>query len=82
MIDIVKMILPLEPKLKAGIQTIHREPDNQTGPWQPQIDELVDFVTLIDKTGDYLGWNHLSMPLPFFDPFQRLHVAVVSRRLC
>ena len=46
MIDIgVKMILPLEPKLKVGIQTIHREPDNQTGPWQPQIDELVDFVT-------------------------------------
>ena len=50
MIDIgVKMILPLEPKLKVGIQTIPREPDNHTGPWQPQIDELVDFVTLIDK---------------------------------
>ena len=85
MIDIgVKMILPLEPKLKVGIQTIHREPDNQTGPWQPQIDELVDFVTLIDKTGFDSIWvgDHLSMPLPFFDPFQMLaQAAVVSRRL-
>ena len=85
MIDIgVKMILPLEPKLKVGIQTIHREPDNQTGPWQPQIDELVDFVKLIDKTGFDSIWvgDHLSMPLPFFDPFQMLaQAAVVSRRL-
>ena len=78
------MTLPIDEKLKIGIQTIHREPDDQNGPWLPKIDELVDFVQLIDKSGFDSLWvgDHLSMPLPFFDPFQQLaQAAVASRRL-
>ena len=78
------MTLPIDKKLKIGIQTIHREPDDQNGPWLPKIDELVDFVQLVDKSGFDSLWvgDHLSMPLPFFDPFQQLaQAAVASRRL-
>lgn len=78
------MTLPIDEKLKIGIQTIHREPDDQNGPWLPKIDELVDFVQLVDKSGFDSLWvgDHLSMPLPFFDPFQQLaQAAVASRRL-
>ncbi|MBH67320.1 MAG: hypothetical protein CMM58_03110 [Rhodospirillaceae bacterium] len=78
------MTLPIEKKLKIGIQTIHREPDDQSGSWQPRIDELTNFVEFVDKSGFDSLWvgDHLSMPLPFFDPFLQLaQAAVVSRRL-
>ena len=46
------MVLPIDETLKIGIQTIHREPDDQHGPWLPKIDELVEFVqhSLINLT--------------------------------
>ena len=78
------MTFPIDEQLKIGIQTIHREPDDQHGPWLPKIDELVEFVQLVDKSGFDSLWvgDHLSMPLPFFDPFQQLaQAAVASRRL-
>ena len=45
------MALPLDPTLKIGMQTIHRQPDNQTGPWHPTVEQLVTFVQAIDKAG-------------------------------
>ncbi|MCA8926979.1 MAG: LLM class flavin-dependent oxidoreductase [Alphaproteobacteria bacterium] len=78
------MALPLDTGLKIGIQTIHREPDNQSGPWLPRIDDLVSFVETVDRAGFDSLWvgDHLSMPLPFFDPLLLLaQAAVVSRRL-
>jgi len=78
------MILPLDTDLQIGIQTIHRQPDDQAGPWLPRIDELVHFVEAVDKAGFDSLWvgDHLSMPLPFFDPLLLLaQAAVVSRRL-
>jgi probable F420-dependent oxidoreductase len=78
------MALPLDTGLKIGIQTIHRQPDDQTGPWQPTVAQLVDFVRAVDAAGFDSLWlgDHLSMPLPFFDPFQLLaQAAVASPRL-
>ena len=78
------MTLPLEDTFRIGMMTIHREPDDQVGPWQPQIDQLVNNVQAIDQAGFDSLWvgDHLSMPLPFLDPFQLLaQAAVVSRRL-
>jgi len=78
------MALPLDRRLRLGISTIHREPDTITGPWQPRIDDLVRFVELVDRAGFDALWvgDHLSMPIPFLDPFLLLaQAAVVSRRL-
>ncbi len=78
------MSLPLDHGLKIGIQTIHRQPDDQIGPWLPAIDDLVRFVEAVDKAGFDSLWvgDHLSMPLPFFDPLLLLaQAAVVSRRM-
>jgi len=78
------MALPLDDGLKIGIQTIHRQPDLQEGPWLPKIDEMERFIDSVDKAGFDSVWvgDHLSMPLPFFDPFLLIaQAAVVSRRL-
>ena len=78
------MTLPLASRLKLGMMTIHREPDELSGPWEPRIDDLVTFVQAVDRAGFDSLWvgDHLSMPLPFLDPFQLLaQAAVASRRL-
>ena len=38
------MPLPLDDRLKIGIQTIHRRTEPATGPWLPRIAELVELV--------------------------------------
>ncbi len=76
--------LPLDRRLKIGIQTIHRQPDTQEGPWLPRIDEMARFIETVDRAGFDSVWvgDHLSMPLPFFDPLLLIaQAAVVSRRL-
>ena len=78
------MALPLDTEFRIGMMTIHRQPDEQDGPWQPRIDQLVEFVQTVDAAGFDSLWvgDHLSMPLPFLDPFQLLaQAAVASRRL-
>lgn len=78
------MTLPLDDRLLIGVQTIHREPDERDGPWAPRIDDLVAFVESADRAGFDSLWvgDHLSMPLPFLDPFLLLaQAAVASRRL-
>ncbi len=78
------MTLVLESNLQIGIQTIHRRTEPATGPWLPTIDELVAFVELVDRSGYDSLWvgDHISFPVPIFDPMLQLaQAAVVSRRL-
>jgi probable F420-dependent oxidoreductase len=76
--------LVLETRLRIGIQTIHRRTEPSLGPWLPTIDELVTFVELVDRCGYDSLWvgDHISFPVPIFDPLLQLaQAAVVSRRL-
>lgn len=78
------MNLPLDPTLKLGIQTIHRRTEPATGVWEPRIDDLVSFVEMVDRCGYDSIWlgDHVSFPIPFFDPLMMIaQAAVVSRRL-
>jgi alkanesulfonate monooxygenase SsuD/methylene tetrahydromethanopterin reductase-like flavin-dependent oxidoreductase (luciferase family) len=78
------MTLVLENKLRFGIQTIHRRTEPSTGPWLPTIDEMAAFVELVDRCGYDSLWvgDHISFPVPIFDPLLQLaQAAVVSRRL-
>jgi len=78
------MDLTLDSKLRIGIQTIHRRTEPSTGPWMPAIDELVAFVEMVDRCGYDSLWvgDHISFPVPIFDPILQLaQAAVASRRL-
>lgn len=78
------MALPLDDKLKIGIQTIHRQAESDGGPWRPRIDELVEFVELVDESGFDSIWlgDHVSFTIPILDPLLVLaQAAVASRRL-
>ena len=78
------MKLVLDDKLRIGIQTIHRRTEPASGPWLPMINELVGFVELVDRCGYDSLWvgDHISFPVPIFDPMLQLaQAAVVSRRL-
>ena len=78
------MELPLDERLSVGLQTIHRRTEPANGPWLPRIDEMCALVELIDRSGFDLLWvgDHISFPLPIFDPLLQLaQAAVVSRRL-
>lgn len=76
--------LPLDSRLLIGIQTIHRRTEPATAPWLPRIDELVELVELVDRSGYDLLWvgDHISFAVPVLDPLLQLaQAAVVSRRL-
>jgi probable F420-dependent oxidoreductase len=76
--------LPLDSRLRVGIQTIHRRTEPATGPWLPKIDELVELVELVDRSGYDSLWvgDHISFAVPILDPLLQLaQAAVVSRRL-
>ena len=78
------MVLPLDDRLRIGIQTIHRRTEPATGPWLPTIDELVALVELVDRSGYDSLWvgDHISFAVPVLDPLLQLaQAAVVSRRL-
>src|SRR5215471_2380480 len=78
------MNLPLEPKLKIGVQTIHRRTEPAAGPWLPSIDEMRAFVELVDQCGFDSLWvgDHISFAVAILDPLLQLaQAAVVSRRL-
>ena len=78
------MDLILDDTLRIGIQTIHRRTEPATGPWLPTINELVSFVELVDRCGYDSLWtgDHISFPVPIFDPMLQLaQAAVASRRL-
>ena len=76
--------LILNDRLCVGIQTISRRTEPAIGPWLPKIDDLVSFVELVDRSGYDSLWvgDHISFPIPIFDPMLQLaQAAVVSRRL-
>jgi probable F420-dependent oxidoreductase len=78
------MDLPLEPKLKIGVQTIHRRTEPATAPWLPSIDEMRELVELVDHCGFDSLWvgDHISFAVAILDPLLQLaQAAVVSRRL-
>jgi probable F420-dependent oxidoreductase len=78
------MDLPLDDRLRIGVQTIHRRTEPAEGPWLPTIDELSTLVGLVDRGGYDSLWvgDHISFPLAIFDPLLQLaQAAVVSRRL-
>jgi probable F420-dependent oxidoreductase len=78
------MHLPLNDRLRIGVQTIHRRTEPAEGPWLPTIDEMRTLVELVDHGGYDSLWvgDHISFALPMFDPFLQLaQAAVVSRRL-
>src|ERR1700751_2201217 len=78
------MDLPLDDRLRIGVQTIHRRTEPADGPWLPTIDEMHTLVELVDRAGYDSLWvgDHISFPLSIFDPLLRLaKAAVVSRRL-
>jgi probable F420-dependent oxidoreductase len=78
------MNLPLESKLQIGVQTIHRRTEPATAPWLPSIDDLHEFVELVDQSGFDSLWvgDHISFPVAILDPFLQLaQAAMVSRRL-
>ena len=45
------MDLPLDDRLRLGVQTIHRRTEPAAGPWLPAIDEMVELVGLVDRSG-------------------------------
>jgi probable F420-dependent oxidoreductase len=76
--------LPLESRLHIGIQTIHRRTEPTTSAWLPRINELVELVELVDRSGYDSLWvgDHISFAVPILDPLLQLaQAAVVSRRL-
>lgn len=78
------MGLQLASKLSIGVQSIHRLTEPATGPWRPGIDEMVELVQLVDRTGFDSLWcgDHISFPAAILDPMLQLaQAAVVSRRL-
>jgi probable F420-dependent oxidoreductase len=78
------MALPLDDRLRIGVQTIHRRTEPAEGPWLPTIDEMCTLVELVDRSGYDSIWvgDHISFPLSIFDPLLQLaQAAVVSRRL-
>jgi len=78
------MDLPLNDRLRIGVQTIHRRTEPAEGPWLPTIDEMRTLVELVDRGGYDSLWvgDHISFALPIFDPLLQLaQAAVVSRRL-
>jgi probable F420-dependent oxidoreductase len=78
------MDLPLDRRLRLGVQTIHRRTEPATGPWLPTIGEMRDLVELVDRSGYDSLWvgDHISFALAIFDPFLQLaQAAVVSPRL-
>src|SRR4051794_9297474 len=77
-------MLPLDDRLRIGLQTIHRRTEPASGPWLPTIDELVELVELVDRSGYDSLWvgDHISFAVPVLDPLLQLaQAAMVSRRL-
>jgi probable F420-dependent oxidoreductase len=79
-----KTDLPLDDRLRIGIQTIHRRTEPAIGAWLPTIDEMSAFVELVDRSGYDSLWvgDHLSFHIAILDPLLQLaQAAVISRRL-
>src|SRR5436853_104235 len=63
-------MLPLENRLRVGVQTMHRRTEPAVGAWTPKIGELRQLVERVDRCGYDSMWvgDHVSFPIPFLDP--------------
>ena len=68
------MQLPLDSRLKVGVQTIHRRTEPAVGPWRPSVSEGRDLVECVDRLGYDSLWlgDHLSFAIPILDPLIQL----------
>jgi probable F420-dependent oxidoreductase len=76
--------LPVDDRLRIGVQTLHRRTEPAVDAWHPTIDEMRTLVELVDRSGYDSLWvgDHVSFHIPIFDPLLQLaQAAVVSRRL-
>jgi len=76
--------LPVDDRLRIGVQTLHRRTEPAEGVWLPTIDELRRLVALADGSGYDSLWvgDHISFHIAILDPFLQLaQAAVLSRRL-
>ena len=78
------MALPLDSKLKIGINSMHRRTEPATEAWRPALDDLIAMVQQVDRLGFDSFWcgDHIAFAIPFLDPISQIaQAAVVSRRL-
>lgn len=78
------MDLPLDGRLRVGVQTIHRRTEPATGAWRPSIDEMRSLVERVERGGYDSLWvgDHISFHIAILDPFLQLaQAAVMSRKL-
>jgi probable F420-dependent oxidoreductase len=76
--------LPLDDRLRIGVQTLHRRTEPAEGAWLPSIEELRTLVELVDRSGYDSLWvgDHISFHIAILDPLLQLaQAAVLSRRL-
>ena len=76
--------LPVDDRLRIGVQTLHRRTEPAEGVGLPTIDELRRLVALADGSGYDSLWvgDHISFHIAILDPFLQLaQAAVLSRRL-
>src|SRR2546421_4781434 len=76
--------LPVDDRLRIGVQTIHRRTEPAVGAWLPTIDEMRTLVELVDRSGYDSLWvcDHLSFHIAILDPLLQLaQAAVMYRRL-
>jgi probable F420-dependent oxidoreductase len=76
--------LSLEPRLRIGVQTLHRRSEPASEAWLPTIADLRRHGELIDRCGYNSIWvgDHVAFAVPILDPLLQLaQAAVVSRGL-
>ena len=78
------MDLPLDEKLRIGVQTIHRRSEPAADVWLPTTAELRALVGLVDDCGYDSLWvgDHIAFAVAILDPLLQLaQAAMVSPRL-
>lgn len=76
--------LPVDDRLRIGVQTIHRHTEPAAGAWLPTIDEMRTLVELVERGGYDSLWvgDHISFHIAILDPLLQLaQAAVLSRKL-
>ncbi len=78
------MDLPLDDKLKFGIQTLYRRTEPATGPWRPDIGDARALVAQAERLGFDSLWvgDHVAFTTPILDPLLQLaQASAFSQRL-
>jgi hypothetical protein len=71
------MDLPLDDRLRIGVQTIHLRIEPAGGPWLPTIDEMYTLVEPVDRA----AYDSLSVGgRPVRDPVRRRHERQLNDR--